>query len=167
MKRMKINDEPVLIQGISIGLFFIIPLACMRKWGEAGELIGFVIGGAVMIWLLTRGTIVEFGKGTIIRCRCTLCMWKIDLKKIDSFSYSIDEMISRGGPRSVFTLRFYYNIDGCDDNYVFRKIIDKNDIKNFMSGDMESIELMKIYRYAESVYPEKAKGYVEYKGFFE
>jgi hypothetical protein len=94
-------------------------------------------------------------------------MWKIDLKKIDSFSYSIDEMISRGGPRSVFTLRFYYNIDGDDDNYVFRKIIDKKDIKNLMSGDMESIELMKIYRYAESVYPEKAKGYVEYKGFFE
>ncbi|SHM89362.1 hypothetical protein [Ruminococcus flavefaciens] len=167
MKKMRINDAPVLIQVISLGLFFIIPVVCMRKWGDAGELIGFIVGGAIMIWLLTRGTIVEFGKGTVIRCRYAFYMWKIDLKKIDRFSYSIDELIARGGPRSVFTLRFYYKVDDYDEKYVFRKIIDKNDIINFMSGNMEQIELMEIYRYAESVYPEKAEGYVEDRGFFE
>ena len=167
MKRMKINYIPALIVGISVVLFITITLVCMGIWGEVGKLIGFVSGGAVTIWLLTRGTIVEFGKGTVIRCRYVFYMWKIDLEKIDRFSYSIDEYATRGGQRNTFTLRFYYSINGCEDDYVLRKMIDKSDIKRLMSGDAAKLELMEIYRYAESVFPEKAKGYVEDSGFFE
>ena len=91
--------------------------------------------------------------------------WNINLENIENFSYSIGSHLA--GPHSYsFDVCFHYNENGVKDYYKLNTKIGREDIRRCMDGESSKLEIMQIYRYAERLYPEKAKGYVQPESIF-
>ena len=167
MEKLKVKYTPPVVIAAAVILFAAAVFAGSSIIEGTGAYFGSIVGFSIGLWIMSLGTTVEFGEGNIIRCRSFFYRWKIDLDKIDRISYSVDKYATRGGSRYSLNLRFYKEASSINDNYVLRKMIDHNDIMQLMSGEMNRIDLMRIYKYVQSVCPEKARGYVQDSGFFE
>lgn len=161
MKRLRIKYTPPVVQGVALIILIAAAIGAAQFVGEIALYIGILFAMMVYAAMYSFGSVVEFGKEKVIKCKCLFFIWKIDLDKIDAFSYSIESHNAKGGPRFSFDVRFHFSRNGIDDYYVLKKNIYHEDIIKFMNGELDRIDLMKIYRYAQSVYPEKAKGYMQ------
>ena len=50
---------------------------------------------------------------------------------------------------------------GIKDCYKLTSWIMENEMKKLLRNDADKLEIMQIYKYAESLYPDKAEGYTE------
>jgi len=167
MEKLKVKYTPPVVIAAAVIIFAAAVFTGSSIVEGTGAYIGSIVGFIIGLRVLLSETTVEFGEGNIIRCRCLFYSWKIDLDKTERISYSVDKHIMGGSTRYSLNLRFYKEASSINDNYVLRKMIDHSDITKLMSGDMSRIDLMRIYKYVQSVCPEKAKGYVQDSGFFE
>lgn len=165
MKKTRITYAPsiVLVTGVIVAVCIVILGAAL--FGELGFGIGGLIGIAVFLYFLTRRTEVEYGEGSIIKCRCAFYKWNIDLEDIDTFVYTISEYISRYGSNNyTMDIRFNHSKKGAEDYYKLSSVLVGKELEKMMRNDADKLEIMKIYKYAESLYPEKAKGYTKKDG---
>ena len=128
---------------------------------ELGFYISILAGIAALLYVYKQGTVVEFGDGEIIRCRSFIYKWKIDLVCIDTFSYTAGKYLARGDIRCSIVIMFYHNTKGINDCYKLKSSIGEKEIEKLMCNDADKLDIMQIYKFAESMYPEKAKGYTE------
>lgn len=161
MKKVKISYTPPV-------MYVMIALICIAIiFGTAAFLnelclyVSMLVGIVAFLYVHKHGTTVEFGDGKIIRCRCIFYRWKIDLENIDSFSYTVSEHLTRGGIRHSMGITFYHSMKGIKDCYKLTSWIMENEMKKLLRNDADKLEIMQIYKYAESLYPDKAEGYTE------
>lgn len=166
MKKLKVTYTPPFAIKISVLILVVIICAEVHFFGEVGLYIGILIGLAAYCIMCKKGTIVEFGNGSIIKCRYFFYKWDIDLEKIDRFSYSIESHLARGGPRYTFDIKFYYSENDVEDYYKLNTSIGREEILKCMEGGVHKLNILQIYRYAENLCPEKAGGYVESSSIF-
>lgn len=166
MRKLKVTYMPPMATVAALVLWICIGYIGAHFWGEFGLYIGILVGLAVFLVICSLGTTVQFGKGSIINCKYLFYEWKIDLEKVETFSYSIESHLTKGGHKYSFDVRFNYNENGVEDCYKLNTKIGREDIRRCMDGESSKLEIMQIYRYAERLYPEKAKGYVESESLF-
>ena len=113
---------------------------------------------AGLIAMFVSRTVVEFGEGSIIKCRWMFFRWNIDLDKVDSVMYKLQSHRTKGGVSYSFDLLFY----GCYANPKKAKKIgetlDYRTAEHCIQNRYEEVEIMKLYRYIENNYYDKAKG---------
>ncbi|WP_297961832.1 hypothetical protein [uncultured Ruminococcus sp.] len=173
MKTLRIKYVPPMIEAIAIFLafgLFLVPLGLagsekMADYAFPGILAGMTAGILLIEVVGSTKTLIKLGDDGVIRCIWVFYSWKIDLAKVESFSYHIQSYYSRLGTRNMLDLTFSYKDEENADAHHFKSAIGKKEITELMAGRFEEFELMKIYRYAETLYPQKAEGYVEDSGF--
>lgn len=113
---------------------------------------------AGLISLFFSRTVVEFGEGSVIKCRWLFVRWNIDLDKVDSVMYKLQSHKGKGGVSYSFDLLFY----GCYANPKRAKklaeTLDYRTAEHCIQHRYEEVELMELYRYIENNYYDKAKG---------
>lgn len=164
MKKTMITYVPSIVVVIAGIVSVCIVMVAAALFGEPGLCIGGLIGIAVFLYFLTRRTEVEYGEGNVIKCRCAFYKWKIELEDIDSFVYTISEHLTRGGPRYTIDIRFNHSKKGVEDYYKLSSLLLGKELEKMMRNDADKLEIMKIYKYAESLYPDKAKGFTKREG---
>ncbi|WP_024861345.1 hypothetical protein [Ruminococcus flavefaciens] len=165
MKKLKVTYMPPLAAVIAVILWICTGYIGAQFFGVAGFCVGVLVGLGIYNVVRSIGTTVQFGKGNVIDCKYFFYKWKIDLEKIDTFSYSIESHLTRGGHYS-FDVKFSYSENGIEDCYKLNTSIGREDIRRCMDGESHKLEILQVYRYAERLYPEKAKGYVESDSIF-
>lgn len=69
--------------------------------------------------------------------------------------------VQEGGAVYTLDIMFVVMKDDWKDETGLNVNVDVKTLNKLISGDTENIDLMKIYRYAEAMYPNKARGMVE------
>lgn len=164
MKKIKISYVPYKVYILPVLIWVTIAGVGAAFYGEPGVYVTGLIGIIAFLYFCTRRTVVEYGDGNIIRCRCSYYKWKIDLEKIDTFVYTISEHITRGGPRYSMDIRFNHDQKGVEDYYKLSTILLGKELDKMIRNSSDKLDLMQLYKYAESLYPEKAKGYTKEAG---
>ena len=165
MKKLKVSYIPPLAIKISILIWAAVVCTVVYFTDEIGLPIGILLGLVAYVAISNMGTTVEFGSGSVINCKYLFYKWKINLDNIENFSYSIGSHLA-GSNSYSFDVRFHYNENGVEDCYKLNTKIGREDIRRCMDGESSKLEIMQIYRYAERLYPEKAKGYVQPESIF-
>ena len=110
---------------------------------------------AGLISMFVSRTVVEFGEGSIIKCRWMFFRWNIDLDKVDSVMYKLQSHNGKGGVSYSFDLLFYANTKQAKK---LAETLDYRTAEHCIQQRYEEVELMKLYRYIENNYYDKAKG---------
>lgn len=165
MKKLKVSYTPPLAIIISVLIWAAVVCAVVYFTDGIWLPIGILLGLAAYVAFSNMGTTVEFGSGSVINCKYLFYKWNINLENIENFSYSIGSHLA--GPHSYsFDVCFHYNENGVKDYYKLNTKIGREDIRRCMDGESSKLEIMQIYRYAERLYPEKAKGFVQPESIF-
>lgn len=169
MKTLRIKYIPPMIMTITVVLSFglwMLPMCLsynekMTDYALVGTIAGIVIGLLLLVEVGSTKTLVKLGDDGVIRCIWLFYSWEIDLAKTESFCYSVRPHRARGG--TVYTLDILFVVMKGDwkDETGLNVNVDVKTLNKLISGDTENIDLMKIYRYAEAMYPNKARGMVE------
>ena len=56
-------------------------------------------------------------------------------------------------------IMFYHSMRGINDCYKLTSFIGENEMEKLMRNEAEKLDIMQIYKFAESLYPDKARGY--------
>ena len=112
----------------------------------------FVAG---LISMFCSRTVVEFGEGSVIKCRWLFVRWNIDLDKVDSVMYKLQSHNGKGGVSYSFDLLFYANTKQAKK---LAETLDHRTAEHCIQQRYEEVELMELYRYIENNYYDKAKG---------
>ena len=110
---------------------------------------------AGLIAMFVSRTVVEFGEGSIIKCRWMFFRWNIDLDKVDSVMYKLQSHRTKGGVSYSFDLLFYANTKQAKK---LAETLDHRTAEHCIQQRYEEVELMELYRYIENNYYDKAKG---------
>ena len=161
MKKVKVTYTPSIVYIISAMIWATVMLVIATLLNEIFIYIGALAGLAALLYIYYQGTVVEFGEGKIIRCRSLFYKWKIDLERIDTFSYTVRKYTARGGVRHMMVIMFYHSMRGINDCYKLTSFIGENDMKKLMRNEADKLDIIQIYKYAENLYPDKAKGYTD------
>ena len=161
MKKIKVSYTPTIVYIISAIIWAAVMLAVSAFLDELGFYIGVLAGIAALLFVYYQGTVVEYGEGKIIKCRSFFYKWKIDLERIDTFSYTVRKYHARGGIRHMMVIMFYHSIRGINDCYKLTSFIGENEMKKLMYNNADKLDIIQIYKFAESLYPDKARGYTE------
>lgn len=166
MKTLRIKYVPPMIEAIAIFLafgLFLVPLGLagsekMADYAFPGILAGMTAGILLIVAVGSSKTLVKLGDDGVIRCIWLFYSWKIDLAKVESFSCCVQPRRARGGTVYSLDLVFISNKDGIEDKSSLEVPVGGSELKKLLKGGADDIDIMKIYRYAEALYPQKAKG---------
>ena len=165
MKKTRVTYTPPIVIGIALAAAVLVILAGTTLLGEMGFAIGAFIGLVLFLYSICCKTYVEYGEGSKIKCRCAFYRWEIDLESVDSFEYTVNEIVGRYGSRGYsMDIRFNHSQKGVGDYYKLSSMMVDKEMEKMMRNDADKLEIMKIYKYAESLYPDKAKGYTKKDG---
>ena len=159
MKKVKVTYTPVIVYIISVIVWTAVMFGIATFLNEVFIYIGALAGFIALLFIYYQGTVVEYGDGKIIRCRSFFYKWKIDLERIDTFCYTVRKYQGRGGVRHSMVLMFYHSMRGINDCYKLTSFIGENEMEKLMRNEAEKLDIMQIYKFAESLYPDKARGY--------
>ncbi|WP_455529842.1 hypothetical protein [Ruminococcus sp.] len=161
MKKIKVSYTPTIVYIISAIIWVAVMFVISGYLNELGFYICVLAGLAALLFVYCQGTVVEYGEGKIIRCRSFFYKWKIDLERIDTFSYTVRKYHARGGIRHMMVIMFDHSMRGINDCYKLTSFIGENEMKKLMYNEADKLDIMQIYKFAESLYPDKARGYTE------
>ncbi|HBI84701.1 MAG TPA: hypothetical protein DDX71_00215 [Ruminococcus sp.] len=123
---------------------------------EAAVFAVFITG---VILALTVKTKIQFGENSGIQCRWLFLRWKIDLEKLQTVTYTVSSYRTRGGGTSyIFLLRFYEDCKHPEKAGRLKEHLEQRVAEDCIREKYDRVQLMKLYRYIEEQYPEKAKG---------
>ena len=159
MKKVKVTYTPPIAYIISAIIWVAVMFGISEFLNELGFYIGVLAGIIALLYIYKKGTVVEFGEGKTIRCRSLFYKWKIDLERIDTFCYTVRKYQGRGGVRHSMVIMFYHSMRGINDCYKLTSFIGENEMEKLMRNEAEKLDIMQIYKFAESLYPDKARGY--------
>ena len=172
MKKMNIRHTPLSVQiamvltvlvGMIAVVVFIVGLDLKDYEQDIATMVfGFGYFTIMFIVLYAVGsinTVVEYGDGDIIKCGWAFLKWEIDLSKAVYVIYTIEPHYSRGGSRYTFNVEFIFSGEYGEERKCLKVYIDNEMMGRIMQGEKDDIPLMRLYRYAEERYPDKAAGF--------
>jgi len=166
MKTLRIKYIPPMIMAITVVLFFglwLLPMCLsynekMTDYALVGSLAGMAVGVVLLVAVSSTKTLVKLGEDGVIRCIWLFYSWEIDLAKTESFSCCVQPHRARGGTVYSLDLVFISNKDGYEDESSLKVNVGAPELRKLLKGEADDIDIMKIYKYAEALYPDKAKG---------
>lgn len=111
----------------------------------------------IVVIIFNVKTTVEFGEGSVIKCKWLFVNWNIDIEKIGGAAYSLKRHRRKAGASYFFELRFYR--EGKNAPEKLNETLSIFDANNCIQGNYDKVQLMQVYRYIEEYYPYKARGY--------
>ena len=164
--------DKIKIKHLPKGVFIAIIIVSIMGYGaiqtlkteshpERSDIIYVLILIVLFFALLIFGgfakTTVRFGEGSIIKCQWLFLFWKIDLDKFNAVTYKLVSNRTRGGG-TYYSLQMMFYVDAehfkCLSEGLEQHIAEACIRRNF-----DRTELIKLYRYIEQNYPDKAKGF--------
>lgn len=112
---------------------------------------------ALLIFAGLAKTTVRFGKGGIIKCQWLFMFWKIDLDKYNAVTYKLVSNRTRGGGTHYSLHMMFY--DDAEHFKCLKESLEQHIAEACIRRNFDRTELIKLYRYIEQNYPDKAKGY--------
>ena len=161
MKKVKVTYTPPIVYIISAVIWAAAMFVIAAFLNELCIYIGVLAGLVALLYICKKGSVVEYGDGKIIRCRSFFYKWKIDLERIDTFSYTVRKYRARGGIRHMMVIMFDHSMRGINDCYKLTSFIGEKEMKKLVCNEADKLDIMQIYKFAESLYPDKARGYTE------
>ena len=147
---------------VEMGVVLFILLRYIENVSSAGAVISGIVlfaSAALVEWIACNETAVEYGEGSIIKCRWAFIEWEIDLEKVRTVVYTVEPYYSRVGTVHTLNVEFAYAEKYGEERTCLKTNLDANQIGGFMQGKRDNVPLMQLYRYVEERYPEKAKGF--------
>ena len=165
MEIIKIKHIPACVEiGLIVyGIFvFLISTAIKQKAvQDNGDLIiGIICILLFFVFLILAGTVrttVKFGEGSIIKCQWLFLFWKIDLDKFNAVTYKLVSNRTRGGG-TYYSLQMMFYVDA-DHFKCLSEGLEQHIAEACIRRNFDRTELIKLYRYIEQNYPDKAKGF--------
>ena len=128
---------------------------------ERSDLIYALILIVLFFVLLILGgiakTTVRFGEGSIIKCQWLFLFWRIDLDKYNTVTYKLVSNRTRGGG-THYSLQMMFYVDA-EHFKCLTESLEQDIAEACIQRNFNRTELIKLYRYIEQNYPDKAKGY--------
>lgn len=168
MKKIGISGKPWWVIGIPV-IACAAALLLMLIAGLIGNDIFFAVvmillGISLVFFLIfalnatLTETEVSFGEGSIIKCEWLFYKWEIDMEQVKSVYYTISSHADRYKKWHTIDIVFEF---GDESIKALKDEIESEDMGKFVTGKAEEVELMKLYEYISSAYPEKAAGFQE------
>ncbi len=168
MKKIGISGKPWWVVGIP-AIAIAASLLLMLIAGLIGNDIFFTVvmillGISFVFFLICNliasltETEVSFGDGSIIKCEWSFYKWEIDMEQVKSVYYTISSHKDRYKKWHTIDIVFEF---GDESVKALKDEIESEDMGKFVTGKAEEVELMKLYDYISSAYPEKATGFKE------
>ena len=166
MKTLRIKYIPPMITAITVVLSFgllLLPICLSYNektadYALVGSLAGMAVGVVLLVAVGSTKTLVKLGEDGVIRCIWLFYSWEIDLAKTESFSCCVQPHRARGGTVYSLDLVFISKKDGYEDESSLKVNVGAPELRKLLKGEADDIDIMKIYKYAEALYPDKAKG---------
>ena len=163
MKKISISGKPWWVIGIPI-IVFAAAFLLMLIAGVIGNDIFFTVTmifmGISIVFLIIGELIatmteteVSFGEGSIIKCEWSFYKWEIDMEQVKSVYYTISSHADRYKKWHTIDIVFEF---GDESVKALKDEIEIEDMGKFVTGKAEEVEIMKLYDYISSAYPEKA-----------
>ena len=128
-------------------------IACVAFW--------FIAIFIAVVFLLIADSVkteVSYGEGDKIYCKWLFYKWEIDMEQVKSVYYTISSHADRYKKWHTIDIVFEF---GDESVKALKDEIESEDMGKFVTGKAEEVELMKLYEYISSAYPEKAVGFKE------
>ena len=165
MEKIRIKHIPrcifivmIILSVLGIGMNGTLKMT--GKYEKYDMIYGLIICGlfltVLFLILLVKAT-VKFGEGSIVKCRWFFLSWSIDLDNINAVTYTLKSHRTRGGG-TRYSLHMLFYVDA-DHFKVLKEPLDQHIAEECIRHRFDQTELMKLYRYIETTYPDKAKGY--------
>ena len=166
--RIKIKQVPhcvdiamCVLMIISLGVSFTLKTQTHTSVPEI--IAALVIFGAFFIGIICCSvvkTMLTFGEGSIIKCQWLFLFWKLDIQDFYAVTYKLGSCRTRGGGTCyIFHLLFYRGNTASYKTKDLRERLAPPIAEQCIRRCFDNVQLMKLYRYIEENYPEKAKGY--------
>lgn len=165
MKKIKIKHIPKCVDIAMVVLCVMVCAISLSLKGikkpDIGEMwimltfFGLFIAGIILA--ATVKTVVQFGEGSIIRCRWLFLFWKIDLESVTAVSYTLRSHMTRGGGRCYSVHMMFYT--GREQCRVLKEHLHYKIAEECIRHRFDRVQLMQLYRYIEETAPEKAVGF--------
>ena len=128
-------------------------IACVAFW--------FIAIFIAVVFLLIADSVkteVSYGEGDKIYCKWLFYKWEFDMEQVKSVYYTISSHADRYKKWHTIDIVFEF---GDESVKALKDEIEIEDMGKFVTGKAEEVELMKLYDYISSAYPEKAVGFKE------
>ena len=129
-------------------------IVCVAFW--------FISIFIAVVFLLIADSVkteVSYGEGDKIYCKWLFYKWEFDMEQVKSAYYTVSSHYARYS--KWYTLDVVF--EDKDENVLGHLChkIESDAIGKIIAGKAEEVELMKLYDYISSAYPEKAVGFKE------
>ena len=101
---------------------------------------------------------LSYGIDNKIYCKWAFYKWSIDLEAISEVYYAVEPTGSE--TRTIHNLSIIFIDQSNAKKKLYSKVL-AGDVAKCIAGQSDELPLMELYRFAESRYPEKAKGYYD------
>ncbi|MBP0971016.1 MAG: hypothetical protein J5753_03145, partial [Oscillospiraceae bacterium] len=102
-------------------------------------------------------TTVRFGEGSIIKCQWLFLFWRINLDKYNAVTYKLVSNRTRGGG-TYYSLQLMFYVDA-EHFKCLSEGLEQHIAEDCIRRNFDRTKLIKLYRYIEQNYPDKARGY--------
>ena len=128
-------------------------IACVAFW--------FIAIFIAVVFLLIADSVkteVSYGEGDKIYCKWLFYKWEFDMEQVKSVYYTISSHADRYKKWHTIDIVFEF---GDESVKALKDEIEIEDMGKFVTGKAEDVEIMQLYEYISSAYPEKATGFKE------
>ena len=112
---------------------------------------------ALLIFAGFAKTTVRFGEGSIIKCQWLFLFWRINLDKYNAVTYKLVSNRTRGGG-TYYSLQLMFYVDA-EHFKCLSEGLEQHIAEDCIRRNFDRTKLIKLYRYIEQNYPDKARGY--------
>ncbi|MBQ6944518.1 MAG: hypothetical protein IJN43_09350 [Ruminococcus sp.] len=168
MKKISISGKPWWVIGIPVivcAAAFLLMLIAGLIGNDIFFAVTMIFMGISFVFLIIgelnatmTETEVSFGEGSIIKCEWSFYKWEIDMEQVKSVYYTISSHADRYKKWHTIDIVFEF---GDESVKALKDEIESEDMGKFVTGKAKEVELMKLYEYISSAYPEKAVGFKE------
>ena len=140
----------ILFMGFGNGEAIIV---CVAFW--------FISIFITVVFLLIADSVkteVSYGEGDKIYCKWLFYKWEFDMEQVKSVYYTISSHADRYKKWHTIDIVFEF---GDESVKALKDEIESEDMGKFITGKAEEVEIMKLYEYISSAYPEKTVGFKE------
>ena len=140
----------ILFMGFGNGEAIIV---CVAFW--------FISIFIAVVFLLIADSVkteVSYGEGDKIYCKWLFYKWEFDMEQVKSAYYTVSSHADRYKKWHTIDIVFEF---GDESVKALKDEIESEDMGKFITGKAEEVEIMKLYEYISSAYPEKTVGFKE------
>ncbi|MCM1505549.1 MAG: hypothetical protein NC177_00215 [Ruminococcus flavefaciens] len=164
MKEIEVNHTPDFMKWVAIAMFILWIISTVIICYNTSEAIALLLSLGILIAIIGIAFYIDCTKTVIeydeekIRWKWIWITYKVNFKEMESVHYTITSERTRyGGYIRRFEIVFKVN----DDELRLNDNLKIEDIENSINGTPDDIKLMELYKFIESVCPEKSKGFIK------